>query len=74
MDSHRTVEVTSSRVSGRDFLATRLDHLVSWVRRNSLWPMPFGTACCGIELMATGASRHDIARFGAEAMRFSQRQ
>src|SRR5262249_12150186 len=41
---------------------------------NSLWPMPFGTACCAIELMATGASRHDIARFGAEAMRFSPRQ
>jgi NADH-quinone oxidoreductase subunit B len=59
-------------------LFTRLDHLANWVanhaRANSLWPMPFATACCGIELMATGASRHDIARFGAEAMRFSPRQ
>jgi NADH-quinone oxidoreductase subunit B len=55
-------------------LLTRLDHLANWVRTNSLWPMPFATACCGIELMATGASRHDIARFGAEAMRFSPRQ
>jgi NADH-quinone oxidoreductase subunit B len=53
---------------------TSLDHIANWVRRNSLWPMPFATACCGIELMATGASRHDIARFGAEAMRFSPRQ
>jgi NADH-quinone oxidoreductase subunit B len=53
---------------------TQLDHLANWVRKNSLWPMPFATACCGIELMATGASRHDIARFGAEAMRFSPRQ
>jgi NADH-quinone oxidoreductase subunit B len=53
---------------------TQLDKLVNWVRKNSLWPMPFATACCGIELMATGASRHDIARFGAEAMRFSPRQ
>jgi NADH-quinone oxidoreductase subunit B len=55
-------------------LASRLDALANWVRKNSLWPMPFGTACCGIELMAAGASRHDIARFGAEVMRFSPRQ
>jgi NADH-quinone oxidoreductase subunit B len=55
-------------------LATRLNSLANWVRKNSLWPMPFGTACCGIELMAVGASRHDIARFGAEVMRFSPRQ
>ena len=48
--------------------------LANWVRPNSLWPMPFATACCGIELMATGASKHDIARFGAEVMRFSPRQ
>jgi NADH-quinone oxidoreductase subunit B len=53
---------------------SRLDHLANWVRANSLWPMPFATACCGIELMATGASRHDVARFGAEVMRFSPRQ
>lgn len=65
-----------------EFLATRLSHLVEllrrgvvdWSRKNSLWPMPFATACCGIELMATGASRYDIGRFGAEAMRFSPRQ
>jgi NADH-quinone oxidoreductase subunit B len=55
-------------------MLTKLDHLANWVRKNSLWPMPFATACCGIELMATGASRHDIARFGAEAMRFTPRQ
>jgi NADH-quinone oxidoreductase subunit B len=55
-------------------VVTKLDQLANWVRANSLWPMPFATACCGIELMATGASRHDIARFGAEAMRFSPRQ
>lgn len=55
-------------------MLTTLDHIANWVRANSLWPMPFATACCGIELMATGASRHDIARFGAEAMRFSPRQ
>ena len=56
-------------------LVTKLDLLANWVRKNSLWPMPFATACCGIELMATGYSRHDIARFGGEAMqRFSPRQ
>ena len=55
-------------------IVTSLDKIANWVRKNSLWPMPFATACCGIELMATGASRHDIARFGAEAMRFSPRQ
>jgi NADH-quinone oxidoreductase subunit B len=51
-----------------------LDKLASWIRKNSLWPMPFATACCGIELMATASSRYDIARFGSEAMRFSPRQ
>ena len=55
-------------------VVTKLDELVSWCRKNSLWPMPFATACCGIELMATGASRHDMARFGAEVFRFSPRQ
>lgn len=53
---------------------TKLDEVANWVRANSLWPMPFATACCGIELMATAASRHDLARFGAEVMRFSPRQ
>ncbi|MCZ6683158.1 MAG: NADH-quinone oxidoreductase subunit NuoB [Planctomycetota bacterium] len=68
--------------SSDDVLTTRLDRLVdffrkrgvNWARKNSLWPMPFATACCGIELMATGASRYDLARFGAEVMRFSPRQ
>ena len=53
---------------------TQLDAAANWARSNSLWPMPFATACCGIELMATAASRHDMARFGAEVMRFSPRQ
>ncbi len=57
-----------------DVAVAQLDALANWVRKNSLWPMPFATACCGIELMATGASRFDIARFGAEAMRFTPRQ
>ena len=55
-------------------LTTQLKKVVNWARRSSLWPMPFATACCGIELMATASSRYDLARFGAEAMRFSPRQ
>ena len=55
-------------------VTTQLKKVVNWARRSSLWPMPFATACCGIELMATGASKHDLARFGAEVMRFSPRQ
>ncbi len=61
-----------------NFLTTRLDALGSWVtnwaRSNSLWPMPFGTACCAIEFMASAASRYDLSRFGMERMSFSPRQ
>ncbi len=62
-----------SKVEG-DLVVTRLDTAINWFRKNSLWPMPMGLACCAIELMGTGASRFDIARFGAEVMRFSPRQ
>src|SRR3954464_2844175 len=55
-------------------LTLQLKKVVNWARRSSLWPMPFATACCGIELMNTASSRYDLARFGAEAMRFSPRQ
>ncbi len=57
-----------------DWLTTKLDFIVNWARSNSLWPMPFGTACCAIEFMATAASRFDMARFGMERMSFSPRQ
>jgi NADH-quinone oxidoreductase subunit B len=57
-----------------NWVTTRLDFLVNWARANSLWPMPFGTACCAIEFMATAASRFDIARFGAERFAYSPRQ
>ena len=53
---------------------TRLQDVVGWARKNSLWPMPLGTACCAIELMATAGPRYDIARFGAERLSFSPRQ
>jgi NADH-quinone oxidoreductase subunit B len=57
-----------------NWITTRLDFLANWSRSNSLWPMPFGTACCAIEFMATAASRYDISRFGMERMSFSPRQ
>ncbi|HKX45744.1 MAG TPA: NADH-quinone oxidoreductase subunit B family protein [Planctomycetota bacterium] len=60
--------------SGNGFLATSIDFLVNWGRKNSLWPMPLGLSCCGIELMAMIGPKFDIARFGAEAARFTPRQ
>jgi NADH-quinone oxidoreductase subunit B len=62
-----------SKIEG-DVVVTRLDAALNWCRKNSLWPMPMGLACCAIELMASGASRYDISRFGSEVMRFSPRQ
>jgi len=58
-----------SKIEG-NVIFTRFDAALNWVRKNSLWPMPMGLACCAIELMAAAASRFDIARFGAEVMRF----
>jgi NADH-quinone oxidoreductase subunit B len=63
----------NSKIEG-DVIVTRVDAALNWFRKNSLWPMPMGLACCAIELMAAGASRFDISRFGSEVMRFSPRQ
>jgi len=62
-----------SKIEG-NVVFTRLDAAMNWMRKNSLWPMPMGLACCAIELMATASSRFDISRFGMEVMRFSPRQ
>jgi len=55
-------------------LLTSMDFAVNWIRKNSIWPMTFGLACCAIEMMSTGAARFDLARFGAEVFRPSPRQ
>jgi len=60
-------------LGGNVFLST-IDDVINWGRRNSLWPLTFATSCCGIEMMATGAPRHDFARFGMEVYRASPRQ
>ena len=63
----------NSKVEG-DVIVTKVDAVINWVRKNSVWPMPMGLACCAIELMGVAASRFDISRFGMEVMRFSPRQ
>ena len=57
-----------------NFITTSIDRVLNWARESSIWPMGFGLACCAIEMMATSASRYDIARFGAEVFRASPRQ
>lgn len=59
---------------GDTIITTTLEKLVNWARKSSLWPATFGLACCALEMMATAASRYDIARFGAEVFRASPRQ
>jgi len=67
------VQVPEHQTEG-GFFVSRLDALINWCRKNSLWPLPMGLSCCAIEFMATACSRFDMARFGAEVARFSPRQ
>ncbi len=62
-----------SKIEG-NVIFTRVDAAINWMRKNSMWPMPMGLACCAIEMMATACSRFDLSRFGMEVMRFSPRQ
>ena len=59
---------------GEGFFATKLSDVVGLARKNSIWPLPFATSCCGIEFMATMASHYDLSRFGSERLGFSPRQ
>ena len=59
---------------GGNVLVTRLDEIVNWARRNSIFPLTFGLACCAIEMMSSAAARFDLARFGMEVFRASPRQ
>ena len=70
----RVKELVFGNAEPDGILLTSLDNVVNWMRKNSVWPMTFGLACCAIEMMAMGASRFDIARFGAEVFRPSPRQ
>ncbi len=60
--------------NGGNILITSIDKVVNWSRANSLWPLTFGTSCCAIEMMSTGAARHDWSRFGTEVARATPRQ
>lgn len=68
-----TVAAYDSKIEG-NIVFTKMDAAINWMRKNSMWPMPMGLACCAIEMMAAACSRYDLSRFGAEVMRFSPRQ
>ncbi len=63
-----------AKLSHDGFITTKLDAIIAWSRKNSVWPMPMGISCCAIEMMAAGDPKYDIARFGSEVMRFTPRQ
>ena len=63
-----------SKLTNDNFFTTKIDALIEWSRKNSVWPMPMGISCCAIEMMAVGDPKYDIARFGSEVMRFTPRQ
>jgi len=67
-------EFTERSAASEGLILTTLDKAINWARKNSIWPMLFGLACCAIEMMSMSASRFDIARFGAEVFRGSPRQ
>src|SRR3977135_3421799 len=73
-DALHLKQVLVGNEQAQGVILTSLDNVVNWMRKSSIWPMTFGLACCAIEMMAMGASRFDVARFGAEVFRPSPRQ
>jgi len=73
IDTTSTHAAYDSKIEG-NIIFTQVDAAINWMRKNSLWPMPMGLACCAIEMMASACSRFDLSRFGMEVMRFSPRQ
>jgi len=74
MMSQYTIVEPPEGYSAPGFFATTLDRVVGLARKNSIWPLPFATSCCGIEFMATMGANYDLARFGSERLSFSPRQ
>ncbi|HBE22163.1 MAG TPA: NADH-quinone oxidoreductase subunit B [Verrucomicrobiales bacterium] len=72
-DTNQTFAAYDSKIEG-NVIITKVDAAMNWMRKNSMWPMPMGLACCAIEMMAAACSRFDLSRFGMEVMRFSPRQ
>lgn len=69
-----TLEAPPQGIEGHGFFATSFDQIVGMARKNSLWPLPFATSCCGIEFMSTMSATYDLAQFGSERLSFSPRQ
>jgi len=74
LESDISVASMPDGYQGEGFFASKLSDVVGLARKNSIWPLPFATSCCGIEFMATMASHYDLARFGSERLAFSPRQ
>jgi NADH-quinone oxidoreductase subunit B len=74
LESDISVAEMPEGYQGEGFFAMKLSDVVGLARKNSIWPLPFATSCCGIEFMSTMASHYDLARFGSERLSFSPRQ